>query len=257
MKSGSPSFHTIGYLMSLPGLPKRRIGIYQPHPWYFYGHYGCPAATRAQRMRSLNALVDYLRACGFNYVEFNAVNGSDRTSRAWYDSKIFEPLCGDLLRELIPLAGRRGIDVLPVITSFKPPPDAGKYGFDGDSWQVNADGKVGKAFGSDVPDPLRPETARTVAAIADEILDRCAKQANVIGLGVRVNGKIGLCYVGDALKAGYSKWDLEQFAADTGVKVPAGKPPHDWLGANAWKTWLDWRCRRTAAKWRGRWASST
>jgi len=234
----------------LPGLPKRRIGIYQPHPWYFYGHYGCPAATRAQRMRSLNALVDYLRACGFNYVEFNAVNGSDRTSRAWYDSKIFEPLCGDLLRELIPLAGRRGIDVLPVITSFKPPPDPGKYGFGPDSWQVNADGKVGKAFGSNVPDPLRPETARTVAAIADEILDRCAKQPNVVGLGVRVNGKIGLCYVGDARKAGYSKWDLAQFAADTGIKVPAGKPPHDWLGANAWKAWLDWRCRRTAAMWR-------
>lgn len=230
-------------------LPKRRIGIYQTHPWYFYGHYGCPARTVAQRRRSLTALVDYLRFCGFNYVEFNAVNGSDRTSRAWYDSAIFEPLIGDLLKELVPLAGRRGVDVLPVVTSLKPPKPPERFGFGKDSWQVNADGKAGKAFGSPVPDPLRPEVREMMGKLVDEIASRCAKQPNVVGVGVRVNGKIGLCYVGDGLKAGYSKWNLAQFAAEAGVRVPAGAGAHDWLRKHAWEKWLDWRCRRTRELW--------
>jgi hypothetical protein len=233
----------------LPGQPKRRIGIYQPHPWYFYAHYGCPARTADQRARSLEALADYLRFCGFNYVEFNAINGSDRTSRAWYDSPYYKPLCGNLLKEFIPLAARKGLDVLPVITSFKPPKDAAKYGFSNGSWQVNADGKGGKAFGAAAPDPLRPEVGQFMGKLAYGILSRCAHYPNVVGLGVRVNGKIGLCYVGDGLQAGYSKWDLAQFAADTGVKIPQGKNAYEWLRANAWDKWLDWRCRRTRTMW--------
>jgi hypothetical protein len=45
---------------------------------------------------------------------------------------------------------------------------------------------------------------------------------------------------------GYSQWDIEQFAKDTGTKVPEtldtpGKR-YEWLKADCWNPWIAWRC---------------
>jgi hypothetical protein len=73
-----------------------------------------------------------------------------------------------------------------------------------------------------------------------------------------VNGKIGLCYVGDNLTEraqwrGYSPWNLAEFKKDTGIDVPLS--PREGFSflrksETAWEAWLSWRCRRTAALYR-------
>ncbi len=253
----------------VPTSPERRIGVYTTHPWYFLAHYGVPPRTEDQRRKSLEALVETLAFCGMNWIEFNAINGSDRTGAAWYPSKYFGQLGGDLLEELPPVAARRGFSLLPVITSLRIP-DLDKGGpkgfrFTDESWQKPADGKDWvRAFGERAPDPLRPEVQEFFIELIREIAERCKDKPTIKGIGFRVNGKIGLCYVSwedktgretivrPAKEAGYSKWDLTQFRQDTGLKVPT-EPAEawEWFQAHpqAWEKWLDFRCRRTRDFW--------
>lgn len=87
------------------------------------------------------------------------------------------------------------------------------------------------------------------------MLDRVGKHKNVPAVGFRVNGKIGICYVGfEADKCGqdtgYSEWDISEFERDTGTKVPRQQPTsYSWLRENVWEEWLDWRCKRTREFW--------
>lgn len=253
-----------------PGAPRstaggRRLGLYVPHAWYLYGHYGLPARTRDQRVASLQAFVEYLRFCGVNLLEFHVINGSDTASRAWYEgSKFYRPLQGDLLAELLPLCEAADIQVVPLIAPIFPPREAltrekpDEHGFCRLSFQHDRDGKsVSGGMNKPAPDPLRPEVQQWLFGCLREIGDRCKRFRCVPGIGFRVNGKIGLCYLGDKLDhraqwTGYSPWDLEEFRRDTGIGTPAGADaPHAyaWLRTHAWNEWLNWRCRRTHAFW--------
>jgi len=252
-----------------PAKPQRRIGVYTTHPWYFLAHYGVPPRTQEQRRRSLEAMVDTLAFCGMNWIEFNAINGSDRTGAAWYPSKYFGQLGADLLKELPPVAARRGFTLLPVITSLRIP-NMNKGGpkgfrFTDLSFQVPASGKDWvRAFGERAPDPLRPEVQAFFLELVREIARRCKDKPNVAGIGFRVNGKIGLCYISwedktgketivrPAKEAGYSRWNLSQFRKATGVKVPLEPAKaYKWLQERpeAWEKWLDFRCQRTRDFW--------
>ncbi len=238
---------------------ERRVGLYFPHPWYFYGHYGVPSCTRDQRRVSLSSLLHLVRFCGMNWLEFNAINGSDRSSIAWYEgSAHFPMLQGDLFDEMSDLAEAAGVDLLPVVTSILPPDNPYAWGFTDDSFQMGSDGAFRTAFGSRAPDPLRPEVQDFLISLLHEIGSRIADRPAYKGIGFRVNGKIGLCYVASedgtlgARTSGYSRWDLERFRADTGVEVPlTPAEAYNWLTArpDAWETWIDWRCSKMRDFW--------
>jgi len=255
----------------LEGYPRRRLGVYQTHPWYFYAHYGVPARTREQRIQSLQNMLDYMRFCGFNHLEFNIINGSDTTSCAWYDSKFYKPLIGNLIEELLPLTDKYNFSVIPVITSLFPPGICGKndplpdkpneLGFSKDSFQIDRDGKsIVITMGKRAPDPLRPETQNLLYELLREIGEKVKDHSSVKGLGFRVNGKIGLCYVGYIPQgqylepkcgqhSGYSKWDIAQFEKATGIDVPDNVNAYEWLKKNAWDKWLQFRCDETQKFW--------
>lgn len=245
----------------------RRIGLYVPHPWYLLNHFGCPARTAEQRQRGLRAFVEYMRFCGFNLLQFHVINGSDRASVAWYGSRYYRPMGVNLVQELLPLCEEAGIEVAPILTPISggSPDDSGakrgEWGpthWQGDSFQRDIDGQTFvTAFGDCVPDPLRPEVREFYLDCVEEIARACAPYRCVRQIGIRVNGKIGLCYIGRELNegaqhSGYSEWDLQQFRAATGIAAPpATEGAYDWLAerAEAWEAWLDFRCRGTRDLW--------
>ncbi len=249
---------------------KRRVGVYATHPWYFLAHYGVPPHTTAQRAQSLENLCDTLAFSGLNLIEFNAINGSDRASRAWYPGSYYPQLGADLLSELPPIAASRGIDLIPVVTSLTVPgrvsgTEVNRFGFSEGSFQQPArPDSDPRVFGDRPPDPLRPEVQHWLVRQLAEVAQRVKGAPNILGIGFRVNGKIGTCYVagedksGPALKLvgaeemGYSEWDLEQFRKATGFSVPLkSEAAYQWLRADPqrWDAWLDFRCRRTREVW--------
>lgn len=250
----SESFPTL----ALPENPaeQRHIGVHVTHPWYLYAHYGTPVRLLSQRQQDLQRMVEHLKFCGFDYLVFNAINGSDRTGKAWYPGSAYFDWnsAGDLLSELPPIAQAAGIQLVPIITSLKDP-----GGLTSASYQLGTDGDYTRAFGNPTLDPLRPEVQQIVFNLLSEIASRCASNPCVRGIGIRVNGKIGTCYTSDedgqrgAKLSGYSSWDLQQFKNDTGSAVPTSPPStaYNWLQARPaeWESWINWRCQRTRAFW--------
>ncbi len=240
---------------------ERRIGIYMTHPWYFYAHYGTPVRLLSQRREGLRRLVDHMKYCGFNYIAFNAINGADRSEKAWYPgSAHFDwNSAGDLLGELPPIAADAGVQLVPIITSLKVPAHSGGLVFSDASYQLGTDGDFVRAFGNPTLDPLRPEVQQLTMNLLAEIAGRVAGSPAVRGIGIRANGKIGTCYTADedgwrgARLAGYSSWDLQQFRAATGSGVPTSPPgtAYNWLVTRPaeWERWIQWRCQKTREFW--------
>jgi hypothetical protein len=231
--------------------------MYLTHPGYCYELYGFHGRDDATRLASVRSFRDYMRFCGLNLFEYNAVDGGDTTGTAYYPSRLWATAPGDLTRELLQLLPPAGFKVVPIITSLSVP--EGKLGFTHDSFQIDRYGKETGFFASRpaLPDPLRPEVRKVVFDNLKEVLDLCGRNPAVPAVGVRVNGKIGLCYGGDQLGTsdqytGYSEWDVEQFRHATGIQVPRDLKPtaYEWIHANCWREWLDWRCRATADLWR-------
>lgn len=241
--------------------PERHLGVYFPHTWYLYAHHGTPVRTAEQRREGLTRLCRHLKFCGMDWIEFNAINGSDRSERAWYEGSRFFPYlkAGDILAELPPVAQAEGLRIVPVITSLVQPPDTDDIAWSDDSFQIGTNGEPVRAFGVKLPDPLRPEVQETVLRLVDEIGVRVKGSPSVAGIGIRVNGKIGLCYAahqdsdrGSRL-SGYSRWNIDQFRAATGLNVPMDSPEraYRWLNElpGRWDAWVDFRCRKMREFW--------
>ena len=270
-----------------PG-PQRRIGISLTHPAYLYDLYGVRYGDVTRRLAALNAFADYMELAGMNHFEFNAVNGADTSEMAYYPSKIWpQHRESDLFREFLPVAEARGFTVIPCLTSlaFDVERFANAPWISPLTFQIDKDGFRrrdffrGRGNENTLPDPLRPEVQKVFLDTLREFGERCKASPAVQGLAFRLNGKIGTCYVGynedeTAATAGYSPWDLAEFQKEAGVRIPgwesglverwsaawkAGRRDdpairfipgaYEWLRAHAWKEWLDWRCKRTAAFW--------
>lgn len=247
------------------GPEERKLALYVPHPWFLYSHFGIPSRTGEQRVKSLEEMVKYLRFCGFNQLQLHIINGSDRASMAWYDSKLYPQLEGDLFKELLPIVEREGIEMVPIVAPImalfnkKPhevPETPDERGWSRDSCLLDRDGEdYTRAFGAPAPNPLRPEVQQWQIECFREILDRCAQSPAVPAVGFRVNGKIGLCFTGEGWDrcgqdAGYNHWMVEQFTKDTGIHVPRQEPTsYQYIKENCWDEWLQWRCVKTREFW--------
>lgn len=239
---------------------QRLIGIYMTHPWYLYAHYGTPVRTLAQRQEALRRALEHLKFCGMNYLAFSAINGADRSEKAWYAGSSAFAWCsaGDLLEELPPIAHDEKVALVPVVTSLQATP-SNRISVPDEAYQVNSNGRHTRAFGNPTLDPLHPDVQALTLKLLGEISSRVAASSAVQGIGLRVNGKLGTCYTADqdghrgARTSGYSRWNLEQFKQATGSDVPVRPPDvaYDWLVARPaeWERWIDYRCRKTRDFW--------
>jgi len=246
------------------GLPERSIGIYYSPPPYMWQLYGF------KKPEGIKSFLDYLKFLGMNFLIYNAIDGGDNTSYAFYESKYF-PFSGtDIFKLLLPLAEKENIRIVPIVTSLtgsnrskelyrdskRYDPNLDHPGWSKDSYQLRRDGQFTTFFGFPLPDPLRPEVQELMFNLLREIAEQTKNYKCVQGIGFRVNGKIGLCYAGspEALseeESGYSEWDLREFEKDEGINIPDKSPngAFEWLKANAWEKWIDWRCKRTRDFW--------
>jgi hypothetical protein len=243
-------------VLNLPNVvsERRRIGVYVTHPWYLYAHHGTPVRLLSHRQAGLQRMVRHFKYCGFNYIVFNAINGADRSVKAWYNGSTYFGWnsAGDLLTELPPIAEAEEVQLVPLVTSLS-------YSLSSEAYQLGTDNQLTKAFGNPVPDPLHPLTQQVILGLLSEIASRCGSSPAVRGIGIRVNGKIGTCYSSDedgwrgARLSGYSSWDLQQFRNETGSQVPTSPPDdaYNWLVSRPaeWESWVNWRCTRTRQFW--------
>lgn len=247
---------------------ERKVALYFPHPWFLYSQFGLPCQQESQRIKNMEAMVDYLKFCGVNQLQLHIINGSDRATSAWYDSKMYQNLEGNIFKELLPIAEREGIEIIPIVAPIMAPynkkPDEvsetpDDHGWNKDSCLLDKDGKdYTRVFGAPAPNPLRPEVQQWQMDIFKEVLDRCAKSPAVPAVGFRVNGKIGLCFTYNETEpnkkcgqdSGYDDWTIEQFTKDTGISVPKMEPTsYQYIKDNCWEAWINWRCAKTRDFW--------
>ena len=218
-----------------------------------YDEYGFCPATETTRRASIRVLMEYLRFMGFDRLEFHPYAFS---TSAYFKSALFgQSGKADVFDDVLPIAQRAGIEVLPRIDSLvffdKLWED------DPENYQHGKDGEIRKYFGK-VPDPLRPQVQKVHLDVLREMLERTKGYGNVPGVGFRANAKFGSLYVGSSASAppqdtGYTQWDVTEFEKDTGQRLPVDKADaracYEWIKANCWKRWIDWRCRRIHAWW--------
>ncbi|NPV45399.1 MAG: LamG domain-containing protein [Armatimonadetes bacterium] len=236
--------------------PSRSVGLCLPDTTVMFAQFGFAGADALQRRASLGALGDYLGFMGVNRLEFSPL-GYGMNAR-YFGGRLVNTEGYDLFDELLPVAERRGLELVPVLepmSFYDRLPE-----FTDDSFQLDRDGRTYRQAYGRVPDPLRPEVQAQAMGFLSEFLERVRGRACVPFVAVRVDGVAGTCYSGDAPtrppeEAGYSEWDLAAFMQATGVQV--GGTPGDtpsrfaWLKANpeAWSRWITWRCEQTHAFW--------
>jgi len=102
---------------------------------------------------------------------------------------------------------------------------------------------------------LYPGVEDWVASVIQELATRYSDSPAFQGVSLRFMGwQFSGWQTLSSINWGYEDWTLAQFQKDTGIQVPvANDDPqrfskrYDWLMANAYKPWVDWRCQRIFA----------
>jgi hypothetical protein len=232
---------------------QRHLALFYPEVGRLFREYGFAGTTATERRASVRVAIDYMRFLGFDRLEFHPYSFSRKAN---FPSKLFESNPDkDVFADILPAAQEAGIHVVPRMDSLC---------FYGDMWenepinyQLTKNGKVPETFGK-LPDPLRPPVQKLLLDMLEEMLRASKGYSCVDGVGFRANAKFGVLYAGNRWdmppdQSGYSRWDVEQFERDTGVRVAAdhGDPAacYAWLQSQAWPKWIDWRCRSMHRWW--------
>ena len=245
-------------IQPVPDLPQRSLSLFYPWTPSIFEEYGFSGASPEQRQASVRATCEYLKFLGLNRLEFHPYAFAPQ---AHFKSKLF-PQRGklDVFDDILPVTEQAGIWVLPRIDClmfFFPEVD------NPDDFQQGLAGKTAiKVEGKTAPDPLRPRTQKLLLDVLGEMLERSRPYQNVVGVGFRALGATpgwgGALYTGLARDgwpelSGYSKWDIEQFEQETGIKVEADPDDHlhryEWIRAHAWDKWINWRCQKIHDWW--------
>jgi hypothetical protein len=85
----------------------------------------------------------------------------------------------------------------------------------------------------------------------DELLQQGSPHSSFKGVDFYMASKHYLPWLGN-IHSGYNDYAIDGFTAATGIKVPVdrsdpmrGKKYAEWLLANAYEPWTEWRCRRS------------
>jgi hypothetical protein len=103
---------------------------------------------------------------------------------------------------------------------------------------------------------LHPEVQEHVLGNIEQIIAEGAKHPSFKGITFHLT-KHSFLWFGD-VQAGYNDYAIDAFTKDTGIAVPVnrddslrGKAYAEWLHANAFNEWVDWRCRTLAVLYKG------
>ncbi|MDD4539008.1 MAG: hypothetical protein PHT80_08350 [Lentisphaeria bacterium] len=98
---------------------------------------------------------------------------------------------------------------------------------------------------------LHPDVQQHVIQNVDKIIAEGVRHPSFRGITFHLTKHVFLWF-GD-IEAGYNDYAIDAFTRDTGIAVPVnrqdplrGKAYAEWLQANAFDEWIDWRCRALA-----------
>ena len=95
-----------------------------------------------------------------------------------------------------------------------------------------------------------PDVQKALLDEIDVLLEECVAEPAFKGVCLDLFNSINVGWWGSA-EAGYNDYSIAAFEKTTGLRVAPetdrsdpsrGRAYHDWLRANAWDKWLDWRC---------------
>lgn len=244
------------YVSLPPGTDHRTVTLFPGHTRQIYTTFGHGVGTCMQRDYSVRQAMHYARFLGVDRLNFYAAGAGG----PYYDEGMLPNVWRwDVLDDIPGLAGRAGVDVVPVLPSLSNFEDL--YTFSEASFQIGADGEtVTDARGHRCPDPLRPEVQQQLLSFLDEISAQLKDHGNVPAIGMTADGRSGTCYCSQgsdrtAARAGYSAFDLLNFQTKARMVVAPGTDDpaaaYEWLRADEdrWRRWMDFRCAHTADLW--------
>lgn len=244
----------------------RKLGIYYTEPLFIHKIYGIDASgaknTSLRRRAAYESFLDYMKFSGCNLVQINFLGGDWVGScSARYNSQLFPRTLEspDFFEELVPAAAERNMKIIPFIAPFQLESTlisansllTKKYGICNDSFLLNWQGKICRSFGQKKFDPLRPEVQKLFLDTLTELAEKSSKFKCIEEIGTRVTG-FGLGFPGGE-EVGYSKWDIDQFSKETGIKIPVpddSRESYEWIRKNCRDKWIAWRCEKIAAFWK-------
>ncbi|MCX7013519.1 MAG: hypothetical protein NTW86_13350, partial [Candidatus Sumerlaeota bacterium] len=243
-------------------VPPRRMGVYYEDP-VIPKNYGRTAAFPGFA-DTIDRMLDYMEWFGQDELIYPVV---------WYRGPIYEsevepysPIPGTrphplgYPQYLMKRLGARGMGFLPVFAIHEFPSLTSFVITDmervaaGDETIINVrrdDTLSLQGRHPDDPDfnPLDPRVQQKVKDLAAEFLDLYGDEPALEGL-MLLDARHKLFQFGSA-DSGYNDCNLKRFQDDTGTRLPVDpKDPkrfskvYEWLRANAWETWLDWRCAK-------------
>lgn len=215
--------------------------------------------SEAERKNCVADYAHYLRFVGSSGFMPYLADGNDATTLAYYDaSRYFPGGAGPFIYpDLLNWATSLGLQAVPAIPPLLAHPNLKVKGdLSQDAYLIDKDGNPVTWIWPNL-DPLHPDTQAILLGLLREMCEMFKDNSRVTGVGFRVYAEIGSCFNrGPAWvrrtgsETGYSRWDLEQFRSDTNLPFPLDSSgAYEWLRANAWKAWMDWRCRRIHDFW--------
>ncbi len=170
----------------------------------------------------------------------------------------------DFLRAFYERFDREGIGVVPLINQETHPVPSGSLTYDmivsgdihGTMYNVTATGRpqCGVTYVPSLFNICHPDTQRYLEGMIDRFVADGVKHPSFKGVGLHVKHS-SICWLG-MITSGYNDYMIDGFARDTGIKVPVdrrdpmrGKAYAEWLMANAYEPWVQWRCRQVSGFW--------
>jgi hypothetical protein len=254
----------------------RMVGMWQEEPMRVTGNYGAMPAGDAwpNVLRPVDRMAQLSNYVGFNLYEptiavYQTKLWPSRQLPSFnVDASILgpgslkDPLQKDLFRIILLAAERHRMNVVGQLFIT---PQTGlsqyldrRFGGDGDAdhlasgdkpWLlVHRDGKPPRGGFN----PLYPPVQDWVADVIRELTDRYKDSPAFKGVALRLMAWQFFSWQAiPSINYGYEDYTVESFEKETGVKVPvAGDAPgrfekrYQWLMANAYEKWVDWRCAR-------------
>lgn len=127
--------------------------------------------------------------------------------------------------------------------------------FNGTCVDITDDGGVASKWVHQPPtyNGLHPYVQEFIDRMVDEFVREGLPHPSFKGIDFYFHSAHNIPWLG-TIHAGYNDWMIDGFSRDTGIRLPVdrndparGRKYAEWLKANAYEPWVDWRCRQFAA----------